>query len=101
VFVKPKPLVVVLVFCWSMLGAFSRMTSPGLVIRSTFVATPIWKSFCVVSVRQPLVAAAVSEKFRVVVVLSITTMLEAVLELKPASLAVMLGYVPAGIPLNE
>ena len=98
---KPKPLLETFVFCWSTFAVFERTTSPELVVRSTFVATPISKSACVVSVKQPLVAAAVRAKFCVVVVLSLTTMLVAVLELNPASLAVMLGYVPAGIPVNE
>ena len=50
-------------------------------MRSTFVGTPVWKSACVVSVRQPLAGAGVSAKFRVVVALSFTTMFVNVLEL--------------------
>jgi hypothetical protein len=67
------------------------MTLPGLVVRSTFVPTPIWKSACVVSVRQPLWAASVSAKSCVVVLPSVTRMLVAVEELNPGALAVMLG----------
>jgi hypothetical protein len=57
-----------------MLAAFDRMTLPGLVVRSTFVGTPVWKAACVVSVRQALASAGVRGKFRVVVALSFTTM---------------------------
>src|SRR5689334_16726176 len=49
---------------------------------------------------QPLPAAALSAKFLVVVPLSCTTTVVAVPELKPAALAVSVGYVPAGT-LNE
>ena len=72
--VKPKPLVVTVVFCWSTVGTLSSVTSPGLVVRSTFVPTPVWKSACVVSVGQALAAAVASEKFCVVVLASVTTM---------------------------
>jgi hypothetical protein len=55
-----------------------RMTSPGLVVRSTFVGIPVWKSACVVSVIHAFVGAELREKFWVVVPPSVTTMLEAV-----------------------
>ena len=38
----------------------------GCSVRSQLVGTPVWKSACVVSVRQPLGGAALSAKFRVV-----------------------------------
>src|SRR4029453_4464179 len=37
VLVKPKPLLVTVRFCWSRFAGASRTTSPGLVVRSTFV----------------------------------------------------------------
>src|SRR5882724_13139045 len=37
-----------------MLGAFSRRTLPGLVVRSRFVGTPAWKSAWLVSIGHPL-----------------------------------------------
>ena len=58
-------------------GAFNSVTSPGLEMTSTFVRTPVSKSACVVSVRQALGGAAVSEKFWVVVAPSFTTIDEA------------------------
>src|SRR5882672_8022211 len=84
-----------------MLGAFSRITSPGLPARSALVGTPPWKSACVVSVRQPLVDDALREKSTVVVAPSLTSTLRVVLELNPAKVAAMLGYVPEGIPVKE
>ena len=41
VLVKPKPLLVVDAFCWSTFAGARRVTSPGLVVRSTFVNTPV------------------------------------------------------------
>src|SRR5882672_5197086 len=84
-----------------MLGAFSRITSPGLPLRSVFVGTPPWKSACDVSVRQPLVVAVLREKSTVVVAPSLTITLKVVLEVKPGREAAMLGYVPEGIPAKE
>jgi hypothetical protein len=51
-----------------------RITSPALVLRSTFVWRPRWKSACEVSVGQALVAALASWKSWVVVLPSVTTM---------------------------
>jgi hypothetical protein len=48
-------------------------TLPGLAFKSVFVGTPLWKSDCVVSVRQALTGAMVSAKFFIVVPLSVTT----------------------------
>src|SRR3954471_2211365 len=96
----PKPLFVTVVFCWSILAAFSRVTSPGLLLKSQFVATPLWKSGCVVSVMQPFDAATVSTKSCVTEPASGTTIPAALAELNPAKVAVSLGYVPAGT-LNE
>jgi hypothetical protein len=75
--VVPKlvPVVVPAVFDWSMLGAFDKVTSPGLAARSQFVTgLAVWKSACVVSVKQPLAADAVSAKSFVVVPPSVTTL---------------------------
>jgi hypothetical protein len=83
VLLKPVPLVLVLVFCWSMAGVFVKVTLPGVVFRSALVATPAWKSVCAVSVRQPLCAAAESEKFFVVVPLLVTTMVVVVAVVLP------------------
>jgi hypothetical protein len=47
-----------------------------------------------------LVAATLRRKSWVVVPPSVTTMLVAVLELRPGKLAVALGYVPAGRSRN-
>ena len=91
VVVMPTPLLPSVVFCWSMRSGLRSSTSPGLTARSTFVATPVWKSACVVSVRHALVGAEPSEKSCVVVLPSVTTMGEAVLELYPGALAVALG----------
>src|SRR5436305_6019072 len=88
---KLVPVVVPAVFDWSRFGAFTRRTSPGLVVRSTLVATPVWKSAWVVSTGQALVGAVPSEKFCVVVLPSVMTMLVTVLELYPGALAVSLG----------
>ena len=87
----PVPVVVPAVLEASWVGGLSNTTSPGLTVRFTLVGTPAWKSACVVSVRQALVGAALSEKFCVVVAPSFTTMFAAVLELYPGALAVMLG----------
>src|SRR5207248_5361474 len=54
VLLKPKPLLLTVRFCGSMEAAFTSVTSPGLLVRSQLVATPVWKSVCVVSVRQLL-----------------------------------------------
>ena len=56
-------------------------------------ATPVWKSACVVSVRQALVGAAVSEKFCVVVPPSVTTIDEAEAEENPGLLAIIVETV--------
>jgi len=95
--VKPKPAVLLSETETFRNGASSRMTLPGLVVRSVFAGTPSWKSAWVVSVRHPLLAAVVSEKFCVVVLPSVTVIGPADPVLKPGALAVMLGYVPAGI----
>ena len=58
----PTPKVLRVVFCWSILAAFNRVTSPGLVVTSTLVGIPVWKSLCVVSVMHPLLADVFSEK---------------------------------------
>jgi hypothetical protein len=63
---KLVPVDVPPVDAWSTFGAFSSETSPGLPVRSQFVATPAWKSACVVSVRHPLLGEVCREKFRVV-----------------------------------
>ena len=60
-----------------MVGALRSVTSPGLVDRSRFVATPAWKSAWVVSRGQALVGAFASEKSWVVVPPSATPMLVA------------------------
>src|SRR5450631_1284283 len=88
---KPVPVVVPAVFCWSIGLGLARITSPGLVVRSVFDCTPVWKSSCVVSTKQPFAGAALSEKFCVVVLPSVMTMFVAVLELYPGALAVTLG----------
>ena len=87
----PLPLVPRVVFCWSRFGVFTSVTLPALVVKSTFVGMPVWKSSVVVSVRQALAGAVASEKFCIVVLPSVTTMLLAVLEIYPAALAVMVG----------
>jgi hypothetical protein len=62
------------VCCWSIAAAFApSVTSPGLVVRSTVLAVPAWKSAWLVSVRQALPAAGVSAKFCVVVWFAFTT----------------------------
>src|SRR5436305_10204419 len=54
---KPVPVVVPAVFDWSMKGAFVSVTSPGLVLRSRFDDTPVWKSAWVESLGQALAGA--------------------------------------------
>src|SRR5258708_8711445 len=44
VVVMPTPLLLSVAFCWSTVAAFSRMTSPGLVVRSTLGVTPLWNT---------------------------------------------------------
>src|SRR5579859_3993666 len=83
VIVIPTPLVPRVVFCWSILGALVRITSPGLLVRSQLVKTPARKSACEVSVMQPLVGASINEKFCVVVRPSLITILATVRELYP------------------
>src|SRR4051812_23472361 len=80
---KPVPVVVPAVLDWSSCGAFSSLTSPGLLVRSQLVATPVWKSACVVSVKQPLAAAVLSAKFCVAVLPSATVIGPADAELYP------------------
>jgi len=94
----PKPPNVVLF--WSSAGALDKTTLPGLAVTSVLVAAPIWKSLCEVSTKQPLVAAVASAKFWLVTLLSVTITGPAEPELKPALLAVMFGYVPAGMLVN-
>ena len=74
-----------------MLGAFTSVMSPGLLVRSHLVGIPAWKSDWVVSVRQPLAGAGVSEKSCVVVKPSLITILVRVTELNPGKLTVMPG----------
>jgi len=62
-------------------GRSAEEYSPGLVMRSQFVATPPWKSACDVSTRHPLVGARVREKFCVVWTRRSQTMPVTVLEL--------------------
>src|SRR5712671_1331090 len=80
VLLKPKPLLVTERFCWSMDAEFNSVTAPGLPVRSQLVAIPVWKSAWVVSVKQLLVGAALSEKSRVVASKSVTAMLTNVCE---------------------
>src|ERR1041385_1851480 len=96
VLLNPKPLLVTVRFCWSMKSGLASLTSPGLALRLTLFGMPARKSPCVVSVRNALVGAAASAKSCVVVLPSVTTMLEAEAEVYPGKLAVMVGYVPAG-----
>src|SRR6266436_8075661 len=88
---KPVPVVVPAVFCWSTVGAFKSVKSPGLVFRSTLVETPVRKSLCVVSVKQALAAAVASEKSCVVVPPSVTTIDEADAGKDPGKIAVIDG----------
>ena len=74
-----------------MAAAFTSVTSPGLLVRSQLVATPVWKSACVVSVRQLLVGAALSEKFCVVAAKVVTVTPATVCAIYPGARAVMLG----------
>ena len=60
------------------------------------LGTPVWKSPCVVSVMQELGGAAVSEKFCVVVLPSVTAIEDAEALPKAGLVAVIDGYRPAG-----
>src|SRR5260370_40386085 len=44
VLLKPNPLFVTVVFCWSILAPLKRMTSPGRLSRSQLVGTTRWKA---------------------------------------------------------
>ena len=70
-------------------------------MRSTLLETPVRKSACVVSVKHAEVGAIVSAKSWVVVPPSVTTMGVAAALSYPAALAMIEGYVPAGMPVNE
>ena len=83
-----------------MLSGFASWTLPGFATRSQFDGTPRWKVLCVLSVKQPLCAEALSVKFRVAVPPSGTAIAAAEPVSKPAFAAVSDGYVPAGT-LNE
>ncbi len=91
VVVITTPLVPSEVFCWSSAALLSRVTLPGVVVRSRLTKTPAWKSDCVVSTRQALAGAADKEKFWIVVALSLTTMFVAAAVTKPALLAEIAG----------
>ena len=88
---KLVPVVVPAVFDWSIVGAFDRVTSPALVVRSTPVPTPRWKSVNVVSTEQALRSAVASAKFWVVVAASVMTRFDAEVGLYPAALAASPG----------
>jgi len=95
------PVLLTVVFCWSMAGTVPSFASPGLDVRSTDEGTPAWKSAWVVSVRQPLWGADAREKFRTVVPPSVTATPAEALVRKPIALAEMPGYEPAGMLANE
>jgi hypothetical protein len=77
-----------LVVIWSIASGLASFTLPGVVVRSTLVAAPAWKSACVVSVMHALLAR---EKFCVVVPPSVTPTFVAVEVTYPGKLAEMDG----------
>ena len=60
---KLKPVGLTFVFFASVLSGFASTTLPGLVVRSQLAGTPRWNVLCVLSVKQPLCAEALSVKF--------------------------------------
>src|SRR6185295_1825922 len=74
VVVVPTPLLPRVVFCWLRFSTWSTsLTSFGLVVRSTLLGTPVWKSAWVVSVRHALRGALSSAKSCVLVPPSVMT----------------------------
>jgi len=80
---KPKPFAFASSTRRFKIGEFVRVTFPGLELKSQFAGTPVWKSACVVSVKQPLTDAADSEKFFTVVPPLVTTTFDVVPGIKP------------------
>ena len=89
-----------MLFFASVLSGLDSTTLSGLAVRLQLAGTPRWNVLCVLSVKHPLWAAALSVKFLVSVPPLGTTSVVAVAVLKPALAADSDGYVPAGT-LNE
>ena len=100
VLVKPKPVGVTVVFCAVELSGFASTTLPGLAVRSQLAGTPRWKAVCVLSVKQPLCAAAERVKFCVGVPPSGTAIVAADARVEARLVGGSDGYVPAGT-VNE
>ena len=80
---KPNPFVLESSTDKFRIGAFRRITFPGLPVRSQLDGRPAWKSACEVSVKHPLLGAGISTKFWIVVPPLVTKMLPAVPEFRP------------------
>src|SRR6266571_3483136 len=86
VVVMPLPKLPSVSFFWSIGVRSGSWMFPGLETKSQLVGTPRWNAFCVLSVKHPLWAAALSVKFRIAVPPSGTEIAEAEAESKPSLL---------------